>query len=192
MCSRILRVAAFWLVLTPVLCEATTVDFYTDGTIEEGAAFDYVNVWDAAAVDMSGGFVDQLTLNESSTFNLYDGEISVAHLLDASTMTIYGGEIVTDVGVFGNAVANLYGGIYSYYVAASESGSIHIFGYDFELTQSGSSYFLSGFWADGTAFTDIYLRGPDTYPRVTLHVIPEPSAMFLLLAGFGLMRKTRR
>ncbi|HLB74829.1 MAG TPA: PEP-CTERM sorting domain-containing protein [Sedimentisphaerales bacterium] len=183
----ILRILVL-LALTPALCSATIIDFYTDGTIGDGDVYAAVNVWATSVVEMSGGTAYAVNLNNSSVFTMYDGDIRFVDLGDDTTINVYGGEVgYGGLNVSGSASANLYGGTYSYHIVAAESGAVHIYGYDFELAGS----YLSGFWADGTRFDDIYLRGPGTYERVTFHIIPEPATLWLLALG-GLLFRNRR
>lgn len=175
--------------LTPGVCCGTIIDFYTDGTIEAGDVYDAVNVWDTSIVEMSGGTAYAVNPNNSSVFTMYDGDIRFVDLRNDSTINVYGGEVgYGGLNVSGSASANLYGGIYSYHIVGVESGAVHIYGYHFELTGA----FLSGFWADGTRFENIYLRGPGTYERVTLHEIPEPATLCLLSLGGFLLRNRRK
>jgi hypothetical protein len=166
------------------------IDFYDDGIIQSGDEYDNVNVYNEATVDMSGGVVSDLFTNVSSAANFYDGEIWRAYCRDNSTFNMYGGAIHQSFGVSGNGIANLHAGSIGQGLSAIESSAINVYGYDFTLTPSGGSYFLNGFWENGEAFT-LYLRGPETYPRVVLHEIPEFQSFVALVLGSVLIIRRR-
>ncbi|RLI51103.1 MAG: hypothetical protein DRP09_19545, partial [Candidatus Thorarchaeota archaeon] len=166
--------------------KATDIDFYDDGIIQEGDGYDNVNVHNVAIVDMTGGVVSDFFTNDSSTANLTDGEIWRFYCRDTSTFNMFGGIIHQSFGVSGNGIANLHAGSIGQGLSAIESSEINVYGYDFSLIPSGSNYFLSGFWGNDDPFT-LYLRGPETYPRVVLHEIPEPHSFAFLFLGSSLI-----
>lgn len=174
--------------------QATTVDFYTDGFIVVGDKYYYANSYDNAHVEMFAGEVGIFSTYDSSVLNLHDGIIGTLLAHDTSTVNIYGGEIPHALGAYNSATLNLYGGMItvSHGLQAWDLTTVNIYGYGFELTGSGNSRWLSGFWPDGTAFNDIWLRGPETYSRVVLHVIPEPATIGLLALGTVLMRRRKQ
>ena len=173
------------LFLLPVCANATTIDFYNDGTITDGNDFYWVNVWDNATVDMTGGRVSNFYTYQTSTVNFSDGNVSSFHIEDTSHVNVSGGFINQGLNVYDSGVANLTGGqigqigqIYDAYIAAFESAIVNVYGYGFSYT----GVFLNGYWADETPFT-IWLRGPGTASHVVLHEIPEPLS--ILLFGFS-------
>lgn len=177
------------LAMAPALCSATIIDFYTDGAIENGDVYDVVNVWEVSLVEMTGGIAYELNQYNSSVFDMYDGGLQFVQLSDSSTMNLYGGEVgYGGIRLSGSSILNVYGGAITYSVLAGESSHINIYGYDFEL----NGKFLSGYWSDGTRFEDIYFRTPDTYTRVTLHEIPEPATLCLLAFAGVLLRNRRK
>jgi hypothetical protein len=146
--------------------DATVIDFYDDGVIEDGDDYLKVSVYGTAMVDMGGGSVWTLALNDSSIVNIYDGWVDALFAGDSSTV-------------------NLFGGVIDLYVQATEFSRVYIYGYGFEVTPSG----LKGYWLDGTEF-DMRLRRthlPD--PHYVL--VPEPGTL-LLLSLSGLLFVHRR
>jgi hypothetical protein len=111
---------------------------------------------------------------------------------DISIVNIYGGEIPHVLHASDSATLNLYGGTITVIsgLSAFESSTVNIYGYGFELTGSGSSRYLSGFWLDGTPFNDIWLRGLETYDHVNL--IPEPATVLLFALGGLMLRRTKK
>ena len=145
-----------------------------------------VNLYDSATVDMIGGSVASLNAFNSSLFNISDGSITVWLLSsDLSTVNITGGSI-RSLTTGGSSTANIYGGEWDRpenYIAAFGQSVVNIYGYDFSYSYGR----LSGFWLSGIQF-DLWLRGPDTYPRVVLHEIPEPYSILLLSMGVLIAR----
>jgi len=144
-----------------------------------------VNIYDYATVDMIGGSVNILYAFNSSIFNISDGSItSVICSFDLSTVNITGGSIEA-LATGGSSTANVYGGEWKWtdYIAAFDQSIVNIYGYDFSYSYGR----LSGFWLSGIQF-DLWLRGPDTYPRVVLHEIPEPYSILLLSMGVLIAR----
>ena len=71
---------AILLIILPVVClaEWPSIDFHTDGTIQDGNTFLSVQVFDNATVNMTGGLIGigGLQLNDTSIFNAYGGNWS--------------------------------------------------------------------------------------------------------------------
>ncbi|HLB74287.1 MAG TPA: LamG-like jellyroll fold domain-containing protein [Sedimentisphaerales bacterium] len=192
--------------------KGTIIEFHTDGIIQHGDDFDFVEIFDGATVVMVGGAVRDFRTYETSALNIWGGTVEWGSVLgydssiinvgggildvdflggfDSSTVNISGGSFTGRIGVEDSSQMNIWGGIQNTVLTAFHSSVVNIYGENFEVTPSGSSFFLTGNWADGEIF-DMYLRGPDTFPRVNL--IPEPATFALLGLGvFGLIGKRRR
>ena len=176
------------LILLPLCANATTIDFNENGTITDGNYFDRVNVWDSATVDMTGGQVLDFYAYQTSTVNLSGGTISWFYTSGSSALlNMSGGVIDRSLNVGGSSVTNLTGGQIPFYstgayISAGDSATVNIYGYGFSL----DGHYLSGYWADGTAFY-IWLRGSETPSHVVL--IPEPVSILLFgLASLALRR----
>jgi len=204
------------VLLSPALCQATIVAFYTDGLIQDGDVYDYVSVYNDATVDMTGGIVTvQLGAYDSSTVNISGGVLhgvfTSAGASTASTLNLSGSMQADAVGIWGlgtlnmfggtvrsvenNNIANLYGGIISDYLWATST--VNIYGYGFQYNPLAGDYRggqLTGFWMNDTAFSiDLwYLNVPyapliDTWPHIVL--IPEPATLLLLGLGVLILKK---
>jgi len=146
--------------------KGTIIEFHTDGVIEDGDDYLKVSVYGTATVDMGGGSVWTLGLNESSVVNIYDGWIDALFAGDSSTV-------------------NLFGGVIALYVQATEFSTVNIYGYGFEVTPGG----LTGYWLDGTEFSMGTRR--TTLPDPHYVLVPEP-ATFLVLSLGGLLFVRRK
>jgi len=183
--SRVLSLFAF-LFLLPLCANATTVDFYTDGTITDGDSYTTVNIWDTATVDMTGGNVSACNINNFASLISDNGSIGIIACCDNSTADILGGSF--DVAYLAeDSKMCIYGGIWSngtdIDIYMYDNSELHIFGYDLEHTDQYILHgrtldAITGYWENGQEFT-IILSGPavDNY---FLHEIPEPSTMSLL------------
>ena len=147
--------------------EATVIDFYDDGVIEDGDDYLKVSVYGTAMVDMGGGSVSILGLNDWSIVNIHDGWIDALFAGDSSTV-------------------NLFGGVIDLYVQATEFSTVNIYGYGFEVTPSG----LTGYWLDGTEFDMRIRRAHLPDPHYVL--IPEPGTLLLLSLGSLLFVRRKR
>jgi len=182
------------LALAPGLCYATIIDFYTDGTIEDGDDYERVNVFADASVSVTGGEIRNFYSYESSWVNMASGDMSWLYLFDTSEVDISGGVVGRSLTLSDSSTVNLVGGQITDYVAIFDSATLNVYGYGFDFARDGGmseSGWLSGYWVDGTGFA-MYLRNlPEPFPgiQVGLHVIPEPSTVLLFVLGGVLLKK---
>jgi hypothetical protein len=180
------------LMLGVLLCcggLAQAIDFYDNGAIVEGDNFDIVNVWNTATVNMTGGSVTSfLNLNNNSNFNASGGEIqNHVSTFDYSSIVFSGGNSHISLTTNDYSTIFIYDGLLTASIAAFDSSALNVYGYGFNVTPTGDSYNLTGYFQDGTSFC-YYLRGSTTYPRVTLHTVPEPASAAILLFGILALR----
>jgi hypothetical protein len=174
------------LIILPSVCLAEfppSIDFYTNGAIQDGNTFLNVRVFDNATVDMIGGNIKGgISLYNNSIFNAYDGAMADASQGWASTIVL-----------FDSSVINLYkldGGIsYGFPLTGIEAwganNQINFYGYGFQFTGG----MLSGYWEDGSQFSFMIRSNDATRGALVFHEIPEPATLFLLGIGGFLIRK---
>ena len=210
-----------FLLLSPALCHATNIAFYTDGVIQEGDEYVSVGVYNNARVDMTGGIVtNQLTTYDYSTLNALGGLLEAIVSVEFSTVNLsgvvrIGGMTVEEssaVNMFGGEVdslkilkigssnpVNLYGGIISDYLLATST--VNIYGYDFQYNPLAGDYGggqLTGFWLDDMPFSiDLYAVYNPPYGATIdtwSHVVLReiPEPCTLALLAFGAIIHLRR
>jgi hypothetical protein len=164
----------FAFLTLPLCANATTIDFYTDGTIQSGDNYDQVNIWDTAMVNMTGGDVTRW--------------ISV---FDASTLLLSGGSI-QDLQLSYSGIAVLTGGNITGTLSTAGTSVVHIYGKNFNFTPNYSNGpgWITGDWADGSSFS-IYYRNYEPFPgtHLFLHEIPEPCTLGLVSLGVFILRR---
>ena len=175
---------------------AVDVDFYSDATLEIGDVYNVVSVYDTppdhTTIDMFGGSINKLRIYDSSTVNVYGGEILWSiESYNGSTVNVYGGEILWSVISRDSSAVNIYGGIINFeslFVinsstlniyggdllvgnspGFSESSTVNIYGYGFEYEARS----LTGLLSDGSSFIFRELFS-DEYLHMNLIVVPEP------------------
>ncbi len=191
----------------PLCVNATTIDFYTDGTIQSGDYYNFVTLHDFATVTMTGGIVNGVRAFDTSVFNFQSGTIgTVFQFYGSSTANISGGAINGGViSMYDNSVLNISGG--TIHGASMGNSTIlnlsggnlsgyfyvkniaNIYGRDLTLVQQNDNYLASGHWADGTSFQFTLARAIGYGTQIVFHEIPEPTMMLLLGLGAILTRK---
>jgi len=181
--TKIITMVAMLMLLLASQVQAIDVDFYSDATIGSGDVYDWVYVYDTppdyTIVDMYDGSVFVFVTYDSSTVNIYGGELEwgiVAYEL--STVNIYDGTILIDNPLFGDSsTVNIYGGdIRLGAPSFDEFATLNIYGYDFNY----NGFTLTGFLSDDSPFEFIEIY-PSDYAHINL--IPEPAT--ILLFGLG-------
>jgi hypothetical protein len=185
------------ILLLPVCANATTMDFYTDGTITDNNVFDTVNVWDTATVDMSGGNVVTSIIHDTATLNYTSGEIQFIITYGNSTVNV-NSDYSTDFQLEDNSKVFLYNGSSNFQAFLIDNPQIagnpqvHIYGYNFVYTPyHPDMIFLDGYWENNQNFHFIIRLAQGTSPQnsIFLHEIPEPSTLSLLGLLILFMRK---
>lgn len=159
--------------ILPSACLAESIDFYTDGIIQDGNTFNVVRLFDDATVNMTGGLIQSyLELYNTSTFNAYGGALSGPDivLFDSTTINLYHLQTST----FGNRIC----------AYNTDAAIINLYGYGFYFDGS----MLNGYWADGISFK-LYIRDENTFSSLVFHEIPEPATLLFFILGYGLLKK---
>jgi len=113
-----------------------TMDFTSDGVIQEGDVYDNVAIWNDATVDMFGGIVsNDLGVNDQSTFNLWDGSVGGIGALDSSTVNLFGG-LASFLSTRYDSTANIYGGDLGM-LASIGNSLVYLYAYDVVITNTG-------------------------------------------------------
>jgi len=162
-----------------------------------------------SAINISGGSVHTLAALDSSSVNVFGGSLYELYAWDTGTVNVFGSANidilaareysvinVSDgtaerIGVLESGVINLSGGFISDGLGATDSGIINVYGYDLAKFSTGGHYgfgFVSGQWQTGIPF-NIDLGSPDTYSRVILYEVPEPTTLLLVCSGSLFLRK---
>lgn len=147
-----------------------------------------------AAVDVLGGNVQSsVSIDDWSTVNINGGSVGGLDLLsvaDQGHLYLRSGQIKSDVEAWTSATLDLYGGTLAGYLRASDSSNINIYGSVSSIDPSNlpGRLLMTGAWADGLPF-QIELYDSQTLSHI--NIVPEPSALLLVLAGC-LLGKTRR
>jgi len=188
--KEILIILAVVILFGVSLARAVDVEFRSDATIGNGDVYDWVYVYDTppdyTVVDMYDGSVFVFVTYDSSTVNIYGGELEwgiVAYEL--STVNIYDGTILIDNPLFGDSsTVNIYGGhIRLGAPSFDDFATLNIYGYDFNY----NGFTLTGFLSDDSPFEFIEIY-PSDYSHINL--IPEPASVLLFaLAGLFLRKR---
>jgi hypothetical protein len=124
-----------------------------------------VLMWDSSTANVYGGIAGALILCEdSSTFNVYDGHLSHLGVYETSTANIYGGDIFGwGFQLSSSATANIYGHSFTYDPEAVWWG---------EPNDGWWLSRLTGFGCDGTAIS-ILGDIPDPCTHSNINLIPD-------------------
>jgi hypothetical protein len=166
------------------LAEWPSIDFHTDGVIQDGNTFLAVRVFDDATVNMTGGNIKGgISLYNNSIFNAYDGAMADASQGWASTIALFDSSIINLYKLDGGVT---YGSPLTIIRAAEGSNAqINFYGYGFNFEGNH----LHGYWADGSSFLFMIKSDEATMGALVFHNVPEPATLFLLAIGGLLIRK---
>ena len=186
--KQILAILAAVMLFGVCPVRAADKDFTSSGEINVGDNWDIVSVYnDPTIVDMFGGTIQWFHTYDSSTTNIYGGDVLWGiYTNNSSTVNIYGGNIDLEVlGLGGSSTLNVYGGGLDVGNSPgfSELSTVNIYGYGFDYDGAGV---LTGFLSDDSSFIFREL-GPSNYAH--LNLIPEPATVLLLGVGTILLRK---
>jgi len=186
---RILFVFAF--LFLPVCANATTIDFYTDGTIQSGDTYSTVNVWNTATVGMIGGQTFYCNVYNTALFNYTGGDVSCISAYDASIIDI-DTAITPTLYLYEQSKVYLHNGGAGASILMYDNAQLHIYGYNLEYEDSASPNWVTGYWENGQQF-QIYLRNIYDYDttQVVLHEIPEPIILSLFGVGVFFIRANK-
>jgi len=216
---------ARWVVILVVVMALGTgssayvwpVEFILSGNdhLDVTSAYDKGTLWDSSIASVhSGGFIGRLYLNNTSAVQvLTDGYIGDVDVMDSSALSVFDGGAyklkVWNTGsatVSGGSIDILYagdsstvsisGGSISIQLAAVDTSSITLCGYNFQATDGlsldGQNVVgigtLTGKWFDGTSWT---IRITHNDPTASIWVVPEPSSLLALASGLGGARRGR-
>ena len=131
------------LVLNYTVSQGTIINFYDDGTIQDGNSLGNVYTWNYAVVDMTGGSIQSLDTLNFSTVNLYAGNITEsAYIWNESTLNMYGCNIGWSLEVSDSGTVNLHGGLIADYLYATDSSIVNIHGYGFNYDSDAGGFRL--------------------------------------------------
>jgi hypothetical protein len=187
----------------PFCANATTIDFYTDGTIQSGNSYDKVKIWNTATVDMTGGSAESVWTYDSSCFNIQNGNVSlVVSSQNTSTIKIYGGSIGS-LQLVDYSVVHIFGGSISGSLGVMVDTAIaHIYATNFTVAPKNgypsNGWLITGNWDDATNTPFTIWSRNNTLPmpgtagsQVILHIVPEPITLSFLLIGLVGIKKNR-
>jgi len=189
---------------------ANVIQTYDVSTLNMSGGITEVSAHDESTINMSGGTIYTLRAGESSTANVFGGFVNSLHSWDVGIVNVWGegdvfavdtreegivnisGGTIDRVRVLELGIVNLSGGILNDSLYAGDSGIIYVYGKDLFKFPIGGEYnfgYVYGEWHDGTGF-NIDFGSSETYSHVVL--IPEPSAVLLLVTGSILFKRRKR
>jgi len=174
-----------------VTSDYTKGDLYDDSSadIQPGGSVGQLAAYGNSGVMLSGGSVGELYADNTSAVNLSGGSAASLYAGGSSTVNISGGAVTDYLGGWYTSEIKLTGGAIAYLDAGGFSRTT-FYGYGWSVTDDlsivGDQLFgtgwLSGYWADGTAWST-YIGWNDDDATITLAMIPAPGA--ILLAAMG-------
>ncbi|OYY93240.1 MAG: hypothetical protein B7Y41_13040 [Hydrogenophilales bacterium 28-61-23] len=189
-------------VLPTAALASTAIHNNTQLNIANNDDYAWLDAFDQAHVQVSGGSISYLTLHNDATANIESGDISYLTLHNDTTANIESGDI-SWLMLHDNSTANIENGIISW-VKAYDRSFIRLTGAEdlswlvfhsadsrAEIVANNVSYsngHLSGNWADGRVFSfwaihqDLY--NSSVMPtNIVITQVPEPSGLLLFAVG---------
>ena len=164
-----------------------SIDFYTDGIIQDGNTFLNVRVFDDATVNMTGGNIKgDLELYNNSIFYAEGGAMADTSMGWSSRITLFDNSIINLYELDGGVA---YGVPFTHIEVPSGANSqINFYGYGFQFNGD----ILSGYWEDGSSFLFSIRSNSETREALIFHEIPEPATFGILILGAATLRPSRR
>ena len=148
----------------------TSKDFVASEAL---AAGDWVNIWNDATVDMTGGVVEfGIDTYNTSTLNVSSGDVYSIDLHDESIVNLSGGLRIVE----GLHRSTMY----------PDTGTVNIYGRDLEWVIDSMER-VHGYWIDGSEFRITFARIENA--TINLYEIPEPCTFGLVGLGFFILRR---
>lgn len=200
------RYIATLLIILPAICllycaeiaEATNIDFNSNnpyGTIQDSDNYDMITLHDSAIVNMIGGSAEYVWSYDSSEFQMQNGEVSFAISVHNTSDVIITGGSINDLELFDSGIASISGGNISGHLGIWGTAIANIYGTNFNFNYNINGWLIEGNWIDNSPFTIFYRGGSPSLPPgtpgspIVLHTIPEPATAIFLSIGMIIIRK---
>ncbi len=142
--------------------------------------------------DETSGYHDEVGVSNDAHLDVLGGEIGVLlGFWESSTGNIYDGQIA-NLWMAESAILNVYGGAFDVFALHTQSTSVYVHAFDVTFHPDGGLYDQP--WFEGTYYLDqssfsISFYDEDSVSLVT--IVPEPTTILLLaIGGLFLRRKS--
>ncbi len=167
--------------------KAATV-YTTDFTFHPGDYDFSVEAHASAHGTILGGWIEnRLQLIDTSSADLYGGNVNALYVGANSTANIWSGAYInTYIGTSGNGVLDLHGGrMPDRWITSSDTSLVNFYVRTYTWTPGAGQWGdgqITGIWADQSPFT-VDLQGPQTISHLAFYIVPEPAAISTGLIG---------
>jgi len=169
------------------LAEWPSIDFYTDGVIQDGNTFSIVRTFDDATVDMTGGNIQgSLELYNTSIFNAVGGWMGDVSMGYSARITLFDTSVINLRELEGGTIYGVPNTLIEAY--SGSNAHINFYGYGFNFEGA----ILRGYWADGSEFAFAIRSNEDTQTALSFYIVPEPATFGILTIGFAILQLTRK